>query len=246
MNNEVLIAQAAAFKSDARREFEAAVAALIALAFRYNRMGANFLWDADPELNDKANEILRGMSDRLAQKAKARALSLSREEGWAWGGDAWEDVNERQETTLLTRFDQQGSFLRELLEVWIALAFVNGLSQSFLKISVIRYLADPYASPLWKGLPSGLLKRGPGYQRNIIDQITLIGQDAIIAAVRRTEWMDAMDNGAIFWVWRRGSNFKCPDCEANKDKAFPMDIPFDTLHPRCMCYAEYHYETLEI
>lgn len=246
MTNETIIAQAAAFKTDARKEFEAAVAALIALAFRYKRLGANFLWDSDPVLEEEANAILRGLSDTLSEKAKARALAIAREEEWSTGDEAWEDVNEKVDTPILTRFDQQGSFLRELLEIWIALAFVNGLTQNYLKISVIRYLANPYASPLWKGLPAGLLKRGAGYQRDIIAQLALIGQDGIVDAVRRAEWMDATERGAYYWVWRRGSGFLCDECEANKGKAFPIDIPFDTLHPRCMCWPEYHYEPMEI
>lgn len=246
MDNNVLIAQASSVKADSQREFEAAVAALIALAYKYQRLGANFLWDADPVLEREANAILRGLSDNLAAKAKARALALARGEGWSWGLESWEDVNEKADTPLLTRFDQQGSFLRALLEIWVALAFVNGLTQSYLKISVIRYIANPYASPLWKGLPLGLLKRGPGYQRNIIDQLALIAQDGIIDAVRRAEWMDAMDNGALYWVWRRGSNFKCDDCQGNAGRTFPMDIPFDTLHARCMCWPEYHYDQIDL
>ena len=55
MTNETIIAQAAAFKTDARKEFEVAVAALIALAFRYKHLGANFLWDSVPDLEEEAN-----------------------------------------------------------------------------------------------------------------------------------------------------------------------------------------------
>lgn len=246
MNNDVLVAQAAAFKNDSRREFEEAVGELIALAYRYRRLGANFLWDSDPILEREANAILRGLSDSLAEKAKARALALVRQEGWAWGDEAWEDANERGDLPILTRFDQQGSFLRELMEIWIALAFVNGLTQNYLKLSVIRYLSDPYASPLWKGLPAGLLKRGPGYQRNIIDQIAIIGQDGIVGGVRLAEWMDARDKGAKYWVWRRGSTFHCDECQENSGRAFPMDIPFEHLHARCMCWPEFHYEPMEV
>lgn len=246
MNNEYLVDQAAAFKREGRSEFEKAVAALIALAYRYKHLGANFLWDSDPILEREANAILRGLSDSLAEKAKARALSIAQEEGWDWMDDAWEDANVRQETPILTRFDMQGSFLRELLEIWLALAFLEGITQSYLNILVIRYIANPYASPLWNGLPAGLLKHGPGYQKDLINQIALIGQDGIVGAARLAEWMDARDKGATYYIWRRGSNYKCDECQARANVAYPMEIPFDPVHARCMCYPEYHYEPIEI
>lgn len=246
MLNDRLIESAAAFKKESRSDFEKAVEALIALAFRFKYLGADFLWTSDPVLEREANAILRGLSDTLSQKAKARALALMREEGWDFGEDAWEDVNERVDTPILTRFDQQGSFLRELLEIWVALAFVENITPAYLKILVINHLANPYASRFWKGLPAGLLKHGKGYQRDLLNQIGLIGQDGIIGSVRMGEWMDAFGKGATYWIWRRGSNYDCPECEANKGRVFPMDVPFDTLHARCMCWAEYHFEPMEI
>lgn len=246
MDNEILIAQISAFKSDSRREFEKAVEALISLAYRYRRLGENFLWDADPSLELEANEILRGLSDSLAEKAKARALAIIRKEEWGWEDDAWEDANEREDEPLLTRLDQQASFLRELLEIWIAIAFVEGLSQSYLNILVIRYLSNPYASPLWKGLPANLLKHGPGYQRNIIDQLALIGSDGIVNAVRLAEWMDAREKGAVYYIRRRGSFYRCDECQSLANKPIPIEVPWDFTHARCMCYPEYHYGPIEI
>ena len=246
MDNDVIIAQVKAFKAESRQEFEKAVEALVALAFRYRSMGANFLWDADPVLEQEANAILRGLSDTLAAKAKARALAIIRREEWGWEEDAWEDANERGDVPLLTRFDQQGSFLRQLLEIWIAIAFVEKISQSYLTILIIRYLANPYQSSFWKGLPKGLLNHGPGYQRDIIEQLALIGSDAIIGSVRLAEWMDARDNGATYYIRRRGSFYRCDECQDLANKPIPIEVPWDFTHARCMCYPEFHYEPLEI
>lgn len=243
VSNDLLVQQAAAYKREARKDFEAALAALIALAFRYKSMGENFLWSADPELEAEANRICRNLSDTCASKAKARAVAVMDECLDYFDGEAaWDFIAEpTSNESLLTRFDMAGSHLLELLEIWIALAFVNGMTKTYLKIEILRYLANPYASPLWKGL-SGVLKWGPGYMKDIAAQLALIGQDAIIGAVRRAEWLDAMAKGATFWIWRRGSNFKCEDCQERAGQAFPIDIPFSEMHARCMCWPEYHYE----
>lgn len=246
MLNDKIIAQSSLFKKDSRSEFEKAVAALISLAFRYRRFGADFLWTSDPILEREANAILRGLSDSLAERAKARAISLIEGEGWDFGGDAWDDVNERVDPPLLTRFDQQGSFLRDLLEIWIAIAFVEKITPDYLKILVINHLSNPYSSPFWKGLPEGLLKRGRGYQRNIIDQIFLIGQDSIIGSARLAEWKQAVSGGARYYIRRRGSNYKCEECESIANIPIPIEVPWDFTHARCMCYPEYHYEPIEI
>lgn len=244
MTNEQITEQAAAYKKDARRLFEDAVAALIALAFRYKHLGVNFLWDADPVLERECNAILRDLSEKARDAAKKRATALIEEAGW--DEDALDAFDGEDEGSMLWSFDMAGSHLRELLEIWVALAFADGMTPAYLKILVIRYIANPYASPLWSRLPKSLLKWGRGYQKDLINQIALIGQDGIIASVRRAEWMDAVGRGATFWVWRRGSNYDCPECEANKGRVFPMDVPFDTLHARCLCYAEYHFEPMEI
>ncbi len=242
VSNEKLIEQAAAYKRDARRLFEDAVAALIALAFRYESLGDNFLWDADPILEREANAILRSLSDRAQEAAKARALEIIREADLTEGEYAWDSTEDSWDEPVLTRFDMVGSHLRELLEIWIALAFVEKMTQSYLKISVLRYLANPYASPMWSRLPAGLMKWGKGYQKNLVDQIAVIGQTAIIGAVRFAEWSDAAERGAAYYIRRRGSNFNCPECDSLAGYPIPITEPFEETHARCMCWPEYHYE----
>jgi len=242
MTNKQLTDQAAAYKKDANDLFDKAVVALIALAFRYSYLGANFLWDAVPELNDEANRILRDLSDNAAERAKNRAMNLIRDSGWDGGDDAWEVADAHTDEDIVTRFDQQGSFLKELLEIWIALAFVKGMTQSYLKISVLRYIRNPYLSPAWKELPQGLLKWGRGYQKDLIAQITLIGQDAIISTVRYAEWKAEEEGGASYYIRRRGSGFLCPQCDSECGKPIPISVPFWESHPRCMCWPEYHHE----
>ena len=244
MTNERIAQVAAGYKKTARDLFEKAVADLVELAFRYSNLGANFLWDADPVLDAEANRILRGLSDEAARKAKELAMKLIEEANWADGEDAWEETENGDDRDILFLFDQQGSFLKELLEIWIALAFVNGMTQNYLRITLLRYLSNPYAAPMWRGLPAGLLKWGRGYQRDIIAQIALIGQDAIINTARYAEWMDASENGATYYIRRRGSNYDCPQCDEECGIPIPISVPFSESHPRCMCWPEYHFDEI--
>lgn len=242
VSNEKLVEQAAAYKTDARRLFEEAVAALIALAFRYPQLGANFLWDANPNLDEQANSILRRLSERARDAAKRRALAVIAEADLADGEYAWDATDGLGDEPMLERLDMVGSHLRDLLEIWIALAFVEKMTQSYLKISVLRYLANPYAAPSWSRLPAGLLKWGRGYQKDLIAQIALIGQDSIVSSVRFAEWSDAVKRGAKYYIRHRASNFYCPECDAVCEIKFPIEQFDGQIHPRCCCTYEYIYE----
>ena len=244
MSNDRLVEEVSAYRNDSKRTFEEAVAALIALAFRYSHLGANFLWDSNPVLERECNQILRGMSEKFREAAKRRAVALIEEEGW--DEDAFEMSDGEGENTLLWRFDMAGSHLRELLEIWVAIAFVEKMTPAYLKICVLRYLGNPYAAPMWSRLPKGLLRWGAGYQKDIAAQIALIGQDAIVNAVRLAEWMDASANGAVYYIRRRGSNYDCDICEDLANVPIPIEVPWEFTHSRCMCYPEYHYEPIEI
>jgi len=245
LNNDAVVQKVAAYKRESRKEFDKAVAALIALAFLYKEMGADFIWDKDPELNDRANEICRNLSDSLAEKAKEVARSIVSENLDYYDFDeAWDRESDDRFVPILTRFDQQGSFLKELLEVWIALAFVYGLSQSELRVEISRFLANPFLSRYWKDLPRDILKWGRGYPKDIAGQLAVIGQNAILASIRYAEWQDAMARGAEYYVRRRGSNYDCDECEDDANHPIPIDVPFEIKHSRCCCFPEYHFEPM--
>lgn len=240
LDNETLTKKVAAFKKESRKDFDKAVAALIALAFLHKDMGADFLWDKDPALDAEANRICRELSDTLTEKAKDLARDAVKELDDYDIEEFWDVARDEWFVPITTRFDQQGSFLKELLEIWVALAFVYGLSQGELRVEISRFLANPFLSPLWRGLPMDILKWGRGYSKNIAEQIAVIGQNAILSAVRLAEWQNAKDNGATYYIRRRGSGYDCPDCDDLCGYPIPIDEPFEFLHSRCMCWAEYH------
>lgn len=240
LDNETLTRKVAAFKKESRKDFDKAVAALIALAFLHKDMGADFLWDKDPALDAEANRICRELSDTLTEKAKDLARDAVKELDDYDIEEFWDVARDEWFVPITTRFDQQGSFLKELLEIWVAIAFLQGLTQSELRVEISRFLANPFLSPLWRGLPRGILKWGRGYSKNIAEQIAVIGQNAILSAVRLAEWQNAKDNGATYYIRRRGSGYDCPDCDDLCGYPIPIDEPFEFLHSRCMCWAEYH------
>lgn len=243
MDNESLTRKVAAFRKDSRKEFDKAVAALIALAYRYRYMGQDFLWEKDPELDAEANRICRELSDTLAERAKAIARAVVAENmDWYDFDEAWDRESDEWAVPILTRFDQQGSFLKELLEVWLALAFLHSLTQGELRVMVSRYLANPFASPLWRGLPADILAWGRGYSKDIAGQIAVIGQNSIVAATRFAEWQDAAARGATYYIRRRGSSYNCDVCQEMANVPIPIEQPFIVPHGHCMCYPEYHFD----
>lgn len=245
LDNDNLSQKAASFKRPVSRAFDKAVRELVDLAWEYAYMGDDFLWGRDPELNDKANQICRDLSDSLADKAKAIVRSIIEDSLDYYDLDeSWDREDGENYIPLITRFDQQGSFLLELLEIWVALALVEGIGKSELRVMVSRYLNNPFASPLWKGIPSDALKWGRGFQRNILEQMTVIGQNAIISAARYAEWVDAMAKGAGYYIRRRGSGYDCPECDEMCGFPIPIEVPFEFLHSRCMCRPEYHFEEM--
>lgn len=246
VSNDRLVSEAAAFRRDASREFDRAVKALLDLVWAKRVPATDFRFTDDAELDAEANAILRGLSDTLAAMAKARAEAIIRDSiteydfGDEWDED-WDSVDDEDETTLLWRFDMEGSHLRELLEIWIALAVANGIAKSELRVQISRYLANPFASPLWGRVPKGAISWGRGYSKNILEQITVIGQNAIVGAARRAEQRDERRGGATYYIRRRGSGYDCDVCDEMANVPIPIDVPFELPHSRCMCYPEYHY-----
>ena len=239
-DRDSLARKAASFKRDAQRAFDQAVLSLIELVFDKGDPSVRFLWENYPRLDAEANAILRGLSDDLAKKAKALAEEAIRD---AFDSEDFGEIWD--EETLVERFDMAGSHLKELLEIWIAVAALNGIRKGELRVLITRYLNNPFASPLWKGLPKDILAWGRGFDKNILEQIAVIGQNAIIGGARLAEWMEARRNGATYYIRRRGSYYHCPECDSLCGYPIPIETPFDYVHSRCMCYPEYHYDPIE-
>ena len=235
LNNDTLTKEAAKYRSDAKKRFDAALAALLTLAWKYKYMGGDFSFSADQELYSQALDICKEMSNGCLEDAEARIRSLFEEE--------FEIDNESADDTT-ERLDMAGSHLLTLLDLWIAVAFTNQFTKEYTRISIVRYLNNPIASGLFGTWGKDILKWGSGYSKNIYNQLTVIGQDFIIDASRMQEWREETDKGAIYYVRRRGSSYYCPDCDELCGYPIPIDQPFQRLHARCCCWPEYYYDEM--
>lgn len=248
LNRDTLIDEAASYKNDAKKRFDAALAALLALAWRYkDKIQGEFSFSANPDLYDEALRICREMSDGCAEDARKRLFEAIEDSlDYADEDVAWEYAEDLDGEPLMDRLDMAGSHLLDLLNLWIAVALAKGFTQHYTRIVIVRYLNNPFASGYFGAWGKGVLKWGSGYSKNIWEQLSIIGQNAIISGARYAEWVDAQAKGATYYVRRRGSNYDCPDCDALCGYPIPIDEPFDYIHSRCCCYPEYFYEPMEI
>jgi len=241
LNQDELTQSAAEYKDEARKRFDAALTALLALAWRWKgRINGEFSFESDTELYNEALRICRELSDGCAEDARRRVAALIEDSlDYADEDAAWEEQEDAIES-----YDMVGSHLLTLLDLWIAAAWANGYTQGYTKIAVLRYLGNPASSGVFGKVRPDLLKWGKGYDYNLINQLALIGQGIIIGAARYAEWVDAQAKGALYYVRRRGSNYDCDICERNANIPIPIEVPFEQYHPRCVCYPEYFYEEM--
>lgn len=241
LDNETLTREAASYKSDARKRFNKALDALLALAWKYKGMGEDFAFEDDDELYAAALQICIELSDGCAEDARKRMASiLDYHLDYYDEGIAWDEVEDRA----IESFDMAGSHLLTLLGVWVSVALVNGYTKEHTKSLILQYLKNPLASGILTPEQMKALEWGRGYMKDVREQLSLIGQDAIIGGARYAEWVDAMAQGATYYIVRRGSDYHCPLCDELSGYPAPIDEPFEPRHPRCVCYPEYHFEPM--
>lgn len=241
LDNETLTREAASYKRDAERRFDAALTALLALAWKYKSLGEGFSFEADDELYAAALEVCIALSDGCAADARERLSSiLDYHLDYYDENAAWDSVEDQA----VESFDMAGSHLLKLLDVWVAVALVNGYTKEHTRTLVLQYLRNPLASGLLTPEQMKALDWGRGYMRDVRGQLVLIGQDAIIGGARHAEWVDAMAQGATYYIVRRGSDYNCPLCDSLANRPVPIDEPFEPRHPRCVCVPEYHFEPM--
>ena len=241
LDRELLVNEVAAYKKDSKKHFDEAVAALLALAWPKRRQGFSFL-EGDDDTIEGAMDICIALSDKCADSAKKRLLATISDALEGIDGEAaWDEVFGEDEQE---RYDMAASHLLDLLAVWIGVAVANKWTEGYTRVMISRYLANPYLCPEWKNIPRSALAWGRGYAKDVSEQIALLGQDLILGGARFAEWSDAVAMGATYYIRRRGSGYDCPECDALCGYPIPIDEPFEFLHARCMCWAEYHYEPI--
>lgn len=230
-----------------------AVTRILALAYVYKEfVEGEFRFEDFPDLNERVNAILRGLSDKGAEIARQRvrdALALLDGEY-----EDYEDIVEEVENEnegMLWAFDMHSSNLKKLLEGWLTIAFANGWSQADTLAGILSNLDEPQTSPMWrdairaKMIDPNEYRFGRGYQRNIPNAMRVLAVYIITKAFMLSEQRMYANRGAAYYIRRRGSNYDCPECDSLVGYPIPIDEPFVMLHPNCLCIAEYHFPPTE-
>ncbi len=209
----------------------------------------DLVWDArsdkfafadNEDIDAEVNRILAMMSDGMLDDANAAASSLLK----ALDFDEWEDESLEYAgrdvggETMLFRFDMQASHLKELLESWIVVASVYGLSKLQTWTNLLTYLSNPLASNLWRGAGLKSTRWGRGYLANIKDAYARLKRDYISRAYHYAKQLEYADGGAIGYTIHRGSGFICPLCDSYTGKVYPIGEMILPIHPNCMCYTK--------
>lgn len=230
-----------------------AVTRILALAYLYKEfVEGEFRFEDFPDLDERVNAILRGLSDKGAEIARQRvrdALALLDGEY-----EDYEDIVEEVENEnegMLWAFDMHSSNLKKLLEGWLTIAFANGWSQADALAKIASNLDEPQTSPMWrdairaKVIDPNEYRFGRGYQRNIPNAMKVLAVWVIIRVFAEAQRREQTAKGATFYVRHRGSNYNCPECDDLCEIPFPIEEPITIPHPNCMCWTEYFYTPLE-
>lgn len=207
-----------------------------------------FAFADNEDIDAEVNAILALMSDDLLADAEKRARNLLK----ALDLDEWDDESidyandEIDGENTLFRLDMQASHLKELLESWIIVAAVHGLSKSETIRNLFTYIANPFASELWRSAGLQNPAWGRGYARNLVKAISRIRADFINRAYLWAKLQQFAEEGAIGYTIHRGSTFDCPLCDSYLGKVYPLDQVILPIHANCCCYVEPAFRDFEL
>ena len=236
-------------KEDVERRLRAYIPEIITECASFAYLGKSFSFDIQ-DLSDRVNVKLIALSDAILEDIEARALTAIQESKDEEDKDLILAYigRERNGSDLTTRIDKHCSTLRYFLEGWIAIGFVKGLKTYELTNEILKYIDNPFASPLWQEafnggyLATAIQTRGyvfgKGNQKNVLDALTEIERFAINEAYQYGRFLMYIKEGAVGYVIHRGSNYDCPYCDSYCGIVYPLDVCLLPLHPRCMCWSE--------
>ena len=241
INRQDLSSAVDAFRPKAKKRYDEAVSSLLDLAWKYKDVAADFSWEADEELYRQALAICVGMTDGCLDDARALIYDVINDSlDYADEQVAFETA--LSENAMRDRMDFAGQHLLEILAVWVTLAFKNNYTKGYTSVLISRYQRYPFLAPVWKDSKAPIPRFGSGFSFDIAGQLARIGGDLINDAVRYAEWVDAMAEGALYYIMHRGSYFDCPECDAMCEVKIPIETPVSRPHPNCQCWPEYIFD----
>ena len=236
-------------KSDVERRLRERIPEIIRECMAFAYLGKTFTFEV-ADLADKVDARLIALSDDILSDIEERArkaIEYAEEEDDEDIILAYirRDING---SDIVERLDKHCSTLRYFLEGWMAIGLVNGIETYELTNQILRYIDNPFASPLWQesfnaGYLSDSIRTqryiyGKGNQINVLSALTEIEQYAINEAFQYGRLLHYGKTGAIGYIIHRGSTFDCPHCDSNCGFIIPLDDIRLPQHPHCVCWSE--------
>lgn len=244
-----VIEEMAKAKGDVERELRRYIPEIIRECMAFAYLGKTFTFDVS-DLSDRVNSRLIALSDAILDDIESRAKTAIKYAEEEDNEDAILLYIRRQigEEDLVQRLDKHCSTLRYFLEGWVAIGIVNKLKEHELTNSILSYIDNPFASPLWQEafnagyLSNSIRSRGYSYgkgnQRNVLSALTEIEKYAINEAFQYGRLLHYGKTGAIGYIIHRGSSFDCPHCDSNCGFVIPLNDIRLPQHNRCCCWSE--------
>ena len=235
-------------KGDIERELRKYIPEIIRECMAFAYLGKTFTFDI-LDLSDRVNQRLIALSDAILDDIEERAKKAIKYAEEEDDEDAILLYINRKigEEDMVQRLDKHCSTLRYFLEGWIAIGFVNKISEYELTTHILSHIDNPIASPLWQdALNAGYLStsiggvygHGKGNQKNILIALTEIEQYAINEAFQYGRVLNYKKMGAIGYRTFRQSSYPCEYCDELTMQIWPLDVMVLPAHPRCVCRSE--------
>lgn len=237
-NNAKVVKALAAAGSGVEERMRETVEQILSLV--WDVRSDSFTFADNPDVDAEVNRILAMMDDGMMEDAvkAAKALLKSIEMG-DWEDDAVEFAERGiSNETPLFWMDMQATHLKELLQGWIVVAAVYGMTREMVWRNLRTFLGNPFAAKMWRGAGQQIPHWGKGYMSNLIDAYRRLIRDFISRAYRYAELRDFERDGATGYTIHRGSTFDCPVCDSYTGRVYPINEVILPIHVNCMCYTE--------
>lgn len=228
-----------------RKRVSEVITKALRLAENYRGRGDAFAFDLYPELDEKINELLISLSDGLLKDAEKRARNVLDLFDMVLDEETIIHDAEEGEKGIVWALDMHCSNLKKVIAAWIAVGFANGWDTGKILNNCLVYMSNPDASLYWreavrtKVVDPNEVQFGRGYQRNVIDAVTVTEQGMIYRSfLIASQWVGELD-GATHYIIHRGSAFDCPLCDDRCGVPIPIDVPYVPTHIRCVCQLEF-------
>lgn len=244
-----VIEEMAKAKGDVVRELRKYIPEIIRECMAFAYLGKTFTFDVS-DLSDRVNSRLIALSDAILDDIESRAKTAIKYAEEEDDEDAILLYIRRQigDEDLVQRLDKHCSTLRYFLEGWIAIGIVNNIKDYELTNTILSYIDNPFASPLWQeafnaGYYSTAIRSrgysyGKGNQRNVLSALTEIERYTINEAFQYGRLLHYGKTGAIGYMIHRGSSYDCPHCDSNCGFVIPLNDIRLPQHNRCCCWSE--------